>query len=59
VKKLFGSLTLGGLFGAIATYAVQHVDPSAFQNSWVQVGIGTLGAIIGVLTHHTNTSAGS
>jgi ElaB/YqjD/DUF883 family membrane-anchored ribosome-binding protein len=52
-------LTLGGLLGAIATYAGQHVDPSAFQNPWVQVGIGTLGAIIGVLTHHTNTSAGS
>ncbi len=52
VKRLLGSVTIGGLVAALVgagvTYVVGHVDPA------VGAIIGAIGGLLGVGTHAAN-----
>lgn len=59
LKKLFGSITIGGIIAAVGGYVIPHIDPSAVGPTLAPILSGLLGVIAGVLTHHVNTGTSS
>lgn len=49
LKRLFGSITVGGLISAVIGYVIAHADPV------IGAAIGALGGAIGASTHQVNT----
>lgn len=58
IQKAFKSLTLGGVIGTLALYALNHFDPSALGTWGVLLG-PVIAAVTTAIAHHfqTNSSA--